>query len=68
MISIKIEGATCQGCVNAIEKALGNTQGVNSASFDLNTQWASIDATTDMDALTSAIEDAGFDVLESKED
>lgn len=64
MIELKIDGATCNGCVKSIEKALGQVQGVVSVSFSLGTKLAQISGDADKEALIEAVEMAGFDVLE----
>ncbi|TCS37121.1 heavy-metal-associated domain-containing protein [Reinekea marinisedimentorum] len=65
MIELKIEGATCNGCVKSIEKALTQVKGVEGVSFSLETKLAQITGNADKEALTEAVEMAGFDVIES---
>ncbi|MFQ3231780.1 heavy-metal-associated domain-containing protein [Reinekea sp.] len=68
MISIKIEGATCQGCVKSIKNAIGQVAGVNSVAFDLETKIAKVEGSVSLDTLNDAVEGAGFDVVESNSD
>lgn len=64
MIELKIDGATCNGCVKSIEKALTQVKGVEGVSFSLETKLAQISGDADKEALIEAVEMAGFDVLE----
>lgn len=63
MIELKIDGATCQGCVNSIEKSIALVSGVASVKFDLDSKLAKIDGNPEMDAVVDAVETAGFEVL-----
>ncbi len=63
MITLKIEGATCSGCVKSIEKAINQVAGVESVSFSLDTKLAQVDGTAEREQLAEAIEMAGFDVV-----
>ncbi|MDX1343712.1 MAG: heavy metal-associated domain-containing protein [Reinekea sp.] len=64
MIELKIEGATCQGCVNSIEKAIRQVNGVDEVHFSLETKIAQVQGSADKQALADAVEDAGFDVID----
>ena len=64
-ITIKVDGMTCGGCVRSIENALGNRDGISSASADLDSGLVEIGfdpAVIQQAGIESAIEDAGFDV------
>lgn len=63
MIELKIDGATCQGCVKSIEKAIQQVSGVESVSFSLETKIAVVQGNADAMAINSAVENAGFDVI-----
>jgi len=65
MIELKVEGATCQGCVKSIEKAVGQVTGVTKVSYDLDTKIAKVEGTDNLPAVTEAIEMAGFDIVPS---
>jgi copper chaperone len=65
MISIKIDGATCQGCVKSIENAISQIAGVDSVAFDLETKMAKVEGSASLDAISDAVDQAGFDVVES---
>lgn len=66
-IQFKIDGMTCQGCVNSVRHALEAISGVESVAVDLVKGEADV-SYTDKDLnptmLIRAIEDAGFDVVQ----
>lgn len=65
-ITLNIEGMTCGGCVKSVTNALNQVTGVQSADVSLANNNATInfdDSQTDVQQLTEAIEDAGFDVV-----
>ena len=59
--TLAIEGMTCSSCVNAVEKALNNLDGVR-ASINFATETAHILAPSDMDVkeLIKTVEKAGY--------
>jgi heavy metal translocating P-type ATPase len=61
-LSIDIEGMTCASCVARVEKALLKVPGVTSATVNLATERATVQASGDdaVDALVKAIERAGY--------
>lgn len=64
-IKIKIGGMHCGGCVSSVEKAARAIEGVSnvSVSLDDNALTADLAGPELLEALTGAIEDSGFDVL-----
>ena len=62
---IIVEGMSCGHCVNHVKTALEELNGVNSASVDLNSKTAVIEASGEVDdaAIKAAIEDAGYEVV-----
>ena len=42
VINLEIQGMTCAGCVNSVEKALGNVSGVGSAEVNFALNRASV--------------------------
>ncbi len=60
--SLQVEGMTCASCVSRVEKALLKVPGVTSASVNLATEKATVQAlsTVSSDALKAAIEKAGY--------
>ncbi|MBN3859918.1 heavy metal transporter [Neisseriaceae bacterium PsAf] len=64
--NLKIEGMTCQNCVNSIKGLLEKTNGVNKVDIDLESKNATIDFdpnTTNLNEITTVIEEAGFDPI-----
>ncbi|MFC4766999.1 copper chaperone CopZ [Effusibacillus consociatus] len=63
--TLDVQGMSCSHCVNAIEKALNELQGVDSVDVDLNGNKVTVsfdEATVGLDKIKEAIEDAGYDV------
>jgi len=65
-VEIRVEGMTCGGCVNSIQNALNQREGVHRATADLENGIVSVDFDPTLiarAALEDAITGAGFDVL-----
>ena len=63
-VNLTVTGMTCMGCVNTIESALAESEGVISKSVTLEDSAAVVKfdpAKTDADKLVLAIRDAGYD-------
>ena len=66
-ITLKVGGMSCGGCVASVTRALKSTPGVSDAVVRLDARDATITfdpARTSEGALKSAIEDAGYDVVD----
>ncbi|MFO8009955.1 MAG: heavy metal translocating P-type ATPase [Dehalococcoidia bacterium] len=66
-VTIPIQGMHCAACVNSVEQALNNLDGVISASVNLATERATVDYLTEMIGpaeLKQAISSTGFTPLE----
>lgn len=64
--SIDVKGMSCNHCVNAIEKAVGNIDGVSYVEVDLSENQVTVsydDLRVSIDKLKEAIEDQGYDVV-----
>jgi Cu+-exporting ATPase len=61
-VHLAIEGMTCASCVGRVEKALAGVPGVMSASVNLATERATVQASAGVDpqALIAAVERAGY--------
>ncbi|MDS9472900.1 copper chaperone CopZ [Sporosarcina pasteurii] len=62
---LKVEGMSCNHCVNAIETNVGELNGVNNVKVSLEENNVTIDfdkAKTTLDKIKETIEDQGFDV------
>ena len=61
---IQIDGMTCGGCVASVHAATADIEGLNTISIDLADTLATVtfdDSKTSIDAIVSAIDDAGFE-------
>ena len=70
VINLYIQGMTCAGCVNSVEKALGNVNGVGSAEVNFALNRASVHYNPEFansSQLVSAVEAAGFNARRLKE-
>lgn len=68
IITIKIAGMTCMGCVNSVKTVVEKLPGVSRANVSLNPSQAMIEFDPNkitIDQIKTAIIDAGFDVAES---
>ncbi|MBP7402525.1 MAG: heavy-metal-associated domain-containing protein [Clostridia bacterium] len=63
---IRVGGMSCAHCVRRVENALKGVEGTVTVSVDLASGSAEVqydDATADMTALRTAIEDVGYEAL-----
>jgi copper chaperone len=62
---ISIEGMSCNHCVNHVNEALGELNGVSNVEVNLASKYAVIEANTDVkdEDIKFVIEDAGYEVL-----
>jgi len=59
-----IEGMSCNHCKMRVEKALGEIEGVDNVTVDLEAKKATLEIVGEVgdDVLKEAVEDAGYDV------
>ena len=57
--TLKLDGLTCGGCVNAVKQALEQLDGIE--SFEVTQDSASIKGSVDLETLIETIENAGFE-------
>lgn len=65
-VQMNVQGMTCNGCVGSVTRVLKATPGVANADVTLDPGRATVTfdpATTSVDKLRAAIEDAGYDVV-----
>jgi len=70
IINLDIQGMTCAGCVNSVEKALGNVDGVDLAEVNFGLNRAAVHYNpeiTNPSVLESAVEEAGFEAQRLKD-
>jgi len=63
---LNVEGMSCSHCENAIKKAVGELQGVNSVLVDLKEKTVTVEYDSgklSLDDIKNAIEDQGYDVI-----
>ena len=64
-IILKINGMKCTGCSQRVERALKNTDGIESVSVNLETREANVSYNKDLvtyDKICETIVDLGFEV------
>jgi copper chaperone len=62
---IKVEGMSCEHCVNAVTKAVSPLPGVSSVKVDLALGTVTVEhdpALTSVDKIKAEIEDQGYDI------
>ncbi len=64
-IELKISGMTCQNCVRHVKEAISEVSGVKSVEVSLETATAKISSDSDLDqgALKTAVQEAGYAIL-----
>lgn len=62
MITLEIEGMTCMGCVQSVERALKKADPTATVKIDLESGRLDLDGALDREAAKAAIEATGFDV------
>lgn len=65
---LKIEGMSCGHCENRVKNALGTVEGLEIVKVSASEDLAEINVSDEgmLAAAVEAIEDAGYDVLETK--
>ena len=64
-IELKVEGMTCGGCINSVQNALNQRNGIRSATADLDSGIVTVEfdsAIIQQPVIAEAITEAGFDV------
>lgn len=65
IITLKVEGMSCQHCVDTVKKAVEKTTGVKSAQINLKEKTVVVehDESADIHEIKNAIEDEGFSII-----
>jgi copper chaperone len=63
MLKLKVAGMTCGGCVKSVERAVVAAAPGAKVTADLQSGEVAIDGAANKQAVVSAIEDAGYDVV-----
>lgn len=61
MITLKVKGMTCGGCVKAVTRAVQAVPRVEQVAVDLASGEVRVEGAADLPALRAAIEAAGFE-------
>ena len=64
-IELKVEGMTCGGCVNSVQNALNQGNGIRSAAANLDSGIVTVEFDSTIiqqPVIVTAITEAGFDV------
>jgi copper chaperone len=63
--TLKVKGMTCQHCVIAVKKALGQLEGIQNVDVDLKNGEVRFENNrpTESDCIAKAIEAAGYEVI-----
>lgn len=65
MYELKVEGMSCGHCVNAVTKSVQSVDAGAKVDVDLAQQKVRVDSAASLEAVKSAVEDAGYPVLAS---
>ncbi len=67
-ITLPVRGMSCAACVSAVERALGELEGVNNASVNFASEKVSVNAEDDLsvETLAGVIKGEGYDIAVSK--
>ena len=60
MMEFKVSEMTCQGCINAVKRAIQAQDADAIIQVDLSTQMITVDSTLNRQVLSQLILDAGF--------
>ena len=63
MLSLKVSGMTCGGCINAVTRAVQSQDPQAKIQADLVTQTVNLETTLSVEQASQLITDAGFPVL-----
>ena len=63
MLELRVEGMTCGHCVQSVTKAVQSIDPAAKVAIDLKAQRVSVQTDAEPAAVTSAIEEAGYEVV-----
>ncbi len=66
MYELKVDGMTCGGCAASVKRALQALDTNAQVEVDLPSKTVKVDTSAQLDAVKSAVEDAGYDVLAAR--
>jgi copper chaperone len=62
MYELQVEGMSCGGCVRSVTKSVQAVDGNAKVDVDLESKKVRVETQASLDAVKSAISDAGYDV------
>lgn len=65
MYELQVEGMSCGHCVNAVTKAVQGVDATAKVDVDLAQQKVRVNSGADLEAIKTAVIDAGYPVLQS---
>jgi copper chaperone len=65
MYELQVEGMTCGGCVRSVTKSVQSVDSNAKVDVDLQSKKVRVDTQASLEAVTSAINDAGYEVTSS---
>ncbi len=63
MYELKVEGMTCGGCAASVKRAVQSIDAQADVNVDLAAKTVKVTTAAQLDAVKSAVEDAGYEVL-----
>lgn len=63
MYELKVDGMTCGGCAASVKRALQLLDSNARVDVDLPSKTVKVETTAQLDAVKTAVEDAGYEVL-----
>lgn len=66
MYELRVEGMTCGGCAASVKRAVQAIDGSAEVNVDLGSKTVRVRSAAKLDAVTSAVADAGYPVTASE--
>jgi len=63
MYELRVDGMTCTGCANSVQKAVQRLDGNAGVEVDLISKTVRVTSSATLEAVKSAIDDAGYTVI-----
>jgi copper chaperone len=66
MYELKVEGMSCGHCVSTVTRSVKDVDAAAKVDVDLAQQKVRVESSADLNEIKSAVEEAGYPVLDSK--
>lgn len=63
MYELKVDGMTCGGCAASVKRAVQALDANAQVDVDLPTKIVKVSTSAELEAVKTAVEDAGYDIL-----